>query len=49
MNGKGDKRRPTRVSKEIADLRWDLAFGDKKAKTAARKRLKELESTKDNT
>jgi hypothetical protein len=33
--GKGDKRRPTKISKEEEDLRWKLAF----AKTEKEKQL----------
>ncbi len=31
MNGKGDKRRPARVSQEIVDSNWDMAFKEKSA------------------
>ena len=27
MNGKGDKQRPTQVSRRVLELRWQLAFG----------------------
>lgn len=41
--GKGDKRRPTQVSKEEEDLRWKLAFAKtKKEKMALKKKLEKL-------
>lgn len=41
--GKGDKRRPCNVSKEVVDLRWKLAFGTEDEKLEAKNKLKELE------
>ena len=41
--GKGDKRRPCKVSKEIVDLRWKLAFGNDQEKREAKKRLEEIQ------
>ena len=40
--GKGDRYRRLQKSTEINDLRFELAFGDPKAKEIARKRLVEL-------
>jgi hypothetical protein len=40
MSGKGDKRRPTFVSREEEDLRWKLFQGT--ATEADRKKLDEL-------
>jgi hypothetical protein len=39
QNGKGDKRRPTKVTQVIADLRYDLAFGNDEQKRIAKEKL----------
>lgn len=41
--GKGDKRRKAQISRELADARWDLAFGNEEQKKAALKKIKEIE------
>ena len=40
--GKGDKPRPTLIPRVIADLRYDLVFGNTAAKNTAREQLKML-------
>jgi len=40
--GKGSTRRPAAISKEIADLRYELAFGSKEQKEHARTELVKL-------
>lgn len=36
---KGSRRRPTQIDRQIADLRYDLAFGNKEQKEQAKKGL----------
>lgn len=42
MSGKGSRQRPSQVSMLIADLRYDLAFGNEEQKKIAREKLIEL-------
>lgn len=47
--GKGSDTRPSQVDKEVADLRYDLAFGKPEQKEKARQRLIELGVIKNGT
>lgn len=46
MAGKGSKRRPTFISREEEDLRWDLAYGRITRRTFDEK-MAELKEKKD--
>ena len=42
MNGKGDKRRPKRISREEEDLRWELIKATPSRKRIIINQLKEI-------
>jgi len=42
MSGKGDKRRPTQISKEEESLRWELLHAAPERKKEILKRLEKL-------
>jgi len=48
-NGKGDRRRPTQISRIEADLRYDLAFGNDEQKKIAREKLIAMGVIHDNS
>ena len=40
--GKGSVTRPSKVPRRVADLKWDLAFGNEEEKAEARRELIEM-------
>lgn len=45
--GKGSVTRPSKVPRGVADLKWDLAFGNEEEKSKARRELTEMGEIKD--
>ena len=46
MNGKGDKRRQPQISRELADLKYDLAFcKDAVKREELKKKIADLEKS----
>ena len=46
FNGKGSNPRPTQITKEEKDLRYELIYANKKRKAEIKKRLAILDSAK---